>query len=185
MQPAQPEPPSHARRSTCPMATSRTPTRIASRSPPSCAAPSRDPPYWQGRHPDHTSRHGLRSCFVSGLAKVETPGEPNPPHRPFKILYASLYADVRPTFVVDITPAMSRNLRVSAYGNASLFPKKRFANAPSPRRALRLLAVRLRRPFVQKELVEDTCCLLSRLVSGLSSRRPGALPHKLHHSSVT
>src|SRR5712691_10959790 len=26
-----------------------------------------------------------------------------PPHRPFKIIYASLYYDVRPTFVVDIT----------------------------------------------------------------------------------
>lgn len=26
------------------------------------------------------------------------------PHRPFKIIYASLYYDVRPTFVVDITP---------------------------------------------------------------------------------
>ena len=26
-----------------------------------------------------------------------------PPHRPFKIIYATLYYDVRPTFVVDIT----------------------------------------------------------------------------------
>ena len=25
------------------------------------------------------------------------------PHRPFKIIYATLYYDVRPTFVVDIT----------------------------------------------------------------------------------
>jgi len=26
-----------------------------------------------------------------------------PPHRPFKIIYATMYYDVRPTFVVDIT----------------------------------------------------------------------------------
>ena len=48
---------------------------------------------------------------MSGLAKVETPGEQNLPHRPFKILYASLYADVRPTFVVDITPYVEERLR--------------------------------------------------------------------------
>src|SRR5437899_4834194 len=44
-------------------------------------------PYWQGRHPDHytTGTLGYEACFVSGLAKVETPGEAHPPHRPFKI----------------------------------------------------------------------------------------------------
>ena len=30
-------------------------------------------------------------------------GESSAPHRPFKILYATLYYDVRPTFVVDIS----------------------------------------------------------------------------------
>src|ERR1700750_227323 len=56
-------------------------------------------PYWQGRHPDHytAATLGYEACFVSGLAKVETPGEATLPHRPFKILYASLYAEVRPT----------------------------------------------------------------------------------------
>ena len=39
-------------------------------------------------------------CFLAGLAKLDAPGEP---HRPFKIVYATLYYDVRPTFVVDIT----------------------------------------------------------------------------------
>ena len=37
-------------------------------------------------------------------------GEPLAPHRPFKIIYATLYYDVRPTFVVDITHSLSRNL---------------------------------------------------------------------------
>ena len=69
-------------------------------------------PYWQGRHPDHytTATLGYEACFVSGLSKIETPGG-HPPHRPFKILYASLYADVRPTFIVDITPFVEQRLQ--------------------------------------------------------------------------
>jgi len=84
-------------------------------------------PYWKGRHPDHytCSVLGYEACFLAGLAKLDpgtalddTPGasrERRPldkrqdagaaklaPHRPFKIVYATLYYDVRPTFVVDI-----------------------------------------------------------------------------------
>ena len=33
------------------------------------------------------------------------------PHRPFKIIYATLYYDVRPTFVVDITEQFETRLR--------------------------------------------------------------------------
>jgi bacillithiol biosynthesis deacetylase BshB1 len=68
-------------------------------------------PYWQGRHPDHytASTLGYQACFVAGLAKVETG---TAPYRPFKILYASLYADVRPTFVVDITDSMPIRIAV-------------------------------------------------------------------------
>lgn len=75
-------------------------------------------PYWKGRHPDHytASVLGYEACFLAGLGKLD-PGrrppvgdkgrieeklEPLPPHRPFKIIYATLYYDVRPTFVVDI-----------------------------------------------------------------------------------
>jgi LmbE family N-acetylglucosaminyl deacetylase len=90
-------------------------------------------PYWQGRHPDHytASVLGYEASFLAGLGKLaistqsplsETSGghgfsradstRPDgtalaadglSPHRPFKIIYASLYHDVRPTFVVDIT----------------------------------------------------------------------------------
>ena len=75
-------------------------------------------PYWQGRHPDHysCSTLGYEACFLAGLTKLSfedvIPSErgganrvegPLPPHRPFKIIYATLYFDVRPTFVVDIT----------------------------------------------------------------------------------
>ena len=79
-------------------------------------------PYWQGRHPDHStaSTLGYEACFQAGLAKLQIPptpispqhaamrsSEPDPPtlppHRPFKIIYSTLYFDVRPTFVVDIS----------------------------------------------------------------------------------
>ena len=80
-------------------------------------------PYWKGRHPDHytASTLGYEACFLAGLAKLDVghqtsdlgPQTPDgnggrrdagaTPHRPFKIVYASLYYDVRPTFVVDIS----------------------------------------------------------------------------------
>lgn len=63
-------------------------------------------PYWKGRHPDHytASILGYEACFLAGLAKLDTgTGTSLPPHRPFKIIYATLYYDVRPTFVVDIS----------------------------------------------------------------------------------
>lgn len=64
-------------------------------------------PYWKGRHPDHytCSILGYEACFLSGLAKLDLPDPANslPPHRPFKIVYATLYYDIRPTFVVDIS----------------------------------------------------------------------------------
>src|ERR1700752_887159 len=72
-------------------------------------------PYWVGRHPDHytTSTLGYEACFLSGLAKLETGGAP---WRPFKIVYASLYADVCPTFVVDIGPYIEdRHRALMAY----------------------------------------------------------------------
>ena len=82
-------------------------------------------PYWKGRHPDHytASVLGYEACFLAGLAKLDPKkalsSQPSAvseqtadlghqtsnfsPHRPFKILYATLYYDVRPTFVVDIS----------------------------------------------------------------------------------
>jgi len=73
-------------------------------------------PYWKGRHPDHytCSTLGYEACFLAGLAKlgVGSPGSgvrdgndisTLAPHRPFKIVYATLYYDIRPTFVVDIS----------------------------------------------------------------------------------
>src|SRR5213075_2468068 len=72
-------------------------------------------PYWEGRHPDHytSSKLGYEACFLAGLAKLDLPGKP---HRPFKIIYATLYYDIRPSFVVDITSQFEKRLEaVYAY----------------------------------------------------------------------
>ncbi len=131
-------------------------------------------PYWTARHPDHStcSVLGYEACFLAGLRKLETcgeGGEPQAPHRPFKIVYASLYADVRPSFVVDITPYIEdRHRALMAYGSqygdqpagAGLFVpeaeirERTFAEA---RHYGLLGGVRYGEPFVQKEvgLVDD------------------------------
>ena len=64
-------------------------------------------PYWEARHPDHyhASTLGYEGCFLAGLKQVPIEGEA---YRPFKILYATSFADVRPTFVVDITKEFER-----------------------------------------------------------------------------
>ena len=125
-------------------------------------------PYWQARHPDHAvfAQLGYEACFLSGLAKIDTGSAP---HRPFKIVYASLYQDVRPSFVVDITPFVEqRHAALMAYqsqyanqeAGSALFVaeeeirERTFAEA----RHYGLLAgVRFGEPFVQKEvgLVDD------------------------------
>jgi bacillithiol biosynthesis deacetylase BshB1 len=125
-------------------------------------------PYWQARHPDHAmvATLGYEACFLSGLKKMDAGAEP---HRPFKIVYASLYADVRPSFVVDITPFIEQRHRAlmayrSQYANqqagSGLFVpeeeirERTFAEA----RHYGLLAgVKYGEPFVQKEvgLVDD------------------------------
>jgi bacillithiol biosynthesis deacetylase BshB1 len=125
-------------------------------------------PYWQARHPDHstTAALGYEACFLSGLAKVETG---TMPHRPFKIVYASLYADVRPCFVVDITPFIEqRHAALMAYrsqyanqaaGGGLFVPEEeiRERTLAEARHYGLLAGVRYGEPFVHKEvgLVDD------------------------------
>ncbi len=125
-------------------------------------------PYWEARHPDHAivATLGYQACFLSGLKKVETGAEP---FRPFKIIYASLYADVRPSFVVDITPFIEqRHLALMAYrsqyanqqaGGALFVPEEeiRERTLAEARHYGLLAGVRYGEPFVQKEvgLVDD------------------------------
>jgi N-acetylglucosamine malate deacetylase 1 len=81
-------------------------------------------PYWEGRHPDHytAARLGYEACFVAGLKNYPLAGEA---FRPFKILYAAAYADVRPTFAVDITRQYDRRRQaILAYASQFNPPKR-------------------------------------------------------------
>lgn len=127
-------------------------------------------PYWKARHPDHATaaKLGYEACFVAGLSKVQM-GSEAAPHRPFKILYASLYADVRPSMVVDITPYMEQRFSAlmayrSQYDNQNagsriFVPREEIRERTfSMARFYGLLGgVRYAEPFVQKEvgLVND------------------------------
>jgi N-acetylglucosamine malate deacetylase 1 len=90
-------------------------------------------PYWEGRHPDHTtaSKLGYQACFIAGLKNYSLAGEA---FRPFKILYASAYADAPPTFAVDITAQYDRRRRaILAYKSQFSPPKKeRYSKVPIP-----------------------------------------------------
>ncbi len=139
-------------------------------------------PYWKGRHPDHYTCSGLgyEACFLAGLAKLdletgaplETANrkrEAFPPHRPFKIVYATLYYDIRPAFVVDITEQFEARLQsILVYksqftdqdAGRDIFPAQEEirARVESMARFYGMLAgVKYGEPFVQKEvgLVED------------------------------
>ncbi len=155
-------------------------------------------PYWKGRHPDHytCSVLGYEACFLAGLAKLtlgsqlppfnprtsdlgpqtsapdsrrETGATGLAPHRPFKILYATLYYDVRPTFVVDISAQFEGKFAsILAYtsqfsdqeAGKDLFPAhdEIRARVESMARFYGMLGgVTYAEPFLQKEvgLVED------------------------------
>jgi len=125
-------------------------------------------PYWKGRHPDHytCSTLGYEACFLAGLKKLDIPA---PPHRPFKIIYATLYYDIRPTFVVDISAQFEQKLAsIFAYksqfsdqeAGKDLFPafNEIRARVESMARFYGALGgVTYAEPFIQKEigLVDD------------------------------
>jgi N-acetylglucosamine malate deacetylase 1 len=134
-------------------------------------------PYWKGRHPDHytASTLGYEACFLAGLAKLDLgvdsrqDARATTPHRPFKIIYATLYYDVRPTFVVDITELFETRFQaLMAYksqfsdqeAGKDLFPAQAeiHARIEAMARFYGLLGgVTYAEPFVQKEvgLVDD------------------------------
>lgn len=144
-------------------------------------------PYWQGRHPDHytAATLGYEACFASGLAKLEIQGTDGDeasrqpaatsstnslaPHRPFKVIYASLYFDVRPTFVVDISEQFEARFQsLMAYktqfsdqeAGKGIFPAQAEIRARIEAMARfygMLGGVDFAEPFIQKEvgLVDD------------------------------
>jgi len=154
--------------------------------------------YWKGRHPDHytASVLGYEACFLAGLAKLDLgprtsdlsrhqqaelrAGRPQEsrqdagatklaPHRPFKIVYATLYYDIRPSFVVDISAQFEAKFAsILAYksqfsdqeAGKDLFPAHAEIRARVEAMARfygMLGGVTYAEPFLQKEvgLVED------------------------------
>jgi bacillithiol biosynthesis deacetylase BshB1 len=119
-------------------------------------------PYWEARHPDHyrAGELGYEACFLAGLKKLDPQSEP---HRPFKVIYASLYANVTPSFVVDISAQFERRMAAllayrSQYGAAGegsgLFPDEmeiRDRLGSVARFYGNLIGVRYGEPFVVKE----------------------------------
>jgi LmbE family N-acetylglucosaminyl deacetylase len=96
-----------------------------------------------------------------------------PPHRPFKIIYATLYYDVRPTFVVDVTAQFETRLQAlmaytSQYSDQEagrgIFPAHAEIRARVDAMARHygmLAGVTYAEPFLQKEvgLVEDVMAI--------------------------
>jgi bacillithiol biosynthesis deacetylase BshB1 len=81
-------------------------------------------PYWEGRHPDHYTSAilGFEACFVAGLKNYPLAGEA---FRPFKIIYAAAYANVMPTFAVDITNQYERRKRAILCYESQFKPAKK------------------------------------------------------------
>jgi bacillithiol biosynthesis deacetylase BshB1 len=119
-------------------------------------------PYWEGRHPDHyrAAEIGYEACFLAGLKKLDQYTEP---HRPHKIIYSSIYANVTPSFVVDISRYFEKRMESlfayrSQYGaveeGQTLFPDE-----PETRERLaaiarfygNLIGVKYGEPFAVKE----------------------------------
>jgi N-acetylglucosamine malate deacetylase 1 len=127
-------------------------------------------PYWEARHPDHynASTLGYEGCFLAGLQQLPLEGEP---HRPFKILYSTAYATVRPTFVVDITPQYEQRRRAILAFGSQFRPKNSERKSrvflaidrleeemnQLARHYGQMIGVKYGEPFLQKELmkVED------------------------------
>ena len=119
-------------------------------------------PYWEGRHPDHyrASEIGYEACFLAGLKKLDQYTEP---HRPHKIVYSSIYANVTPSFVVDISRHFEKRMESlfayrSQYGaaqeGADLFPGEqeiRERLAAIARFYGNLIGVKYGEPFAVKE----------------------------------
>jgi len=122
-------------------------------------------PYWEARHPDHyrAGELAFEACFLAGLKKLD---EETEPHRPFKVIYSSLYANVIPSFVVDISAQFDRRMQAllaykSQYGDgqpgSDLFPSQteiRERLAAIARFYGNQIGVKYGEPFVVKETMK-------------------------------
>jgi bacillithiol biosynthesis deacetylase BshB1 len=136
-------------------------------------------PYWQARHPDHyhASTLGYEGCFLAGLKQLPIEGEP---YRPFKILYSTSYADVRPTFVVDITKEFEQRRKAILAFSSQFRSAKRQAHSKVflaidrledemnqlARHYGQMIGVKYGEPFLTKELtqIEDVVAMTVRSI---------------------
>jgi len=136
-------------------------------------------PYWEARHPDHyhASTLGYEGCFLAGLKQLPLEGEP---YRPFKILYATSFEGMLPTFIVDVTKQYETRRRAilafrSQFRPARSERKQRVYLAIDeldPKMDLlarhygQMIGVKYGEPFLQKELmaVEDIVALPVRSI---------------------
>jgi LmbE family N-acetylglucosaminyl deacetylase len=122
-----------------------------------------------GNQATEASVSGGENVLGAGRSRDSRQDAGATPHRPFKIVYATLYYDVRPTFVVDITEQFEARFQsLMAYktqfsdqeAGKDLFPgqKEIRARVEAMARFYGMLGgVELAEPFLQKEvgLVED------------------------------
>jgi len=137
-------------------------------------------PYWEGRHPDHVaaSRIGYEACWLAGLKQLDLGA---PPHRPFKILYSTLYDEtgrVQPTFILDISRDYARRARAIACYRSQFAGPQRQRGIHIPLTGLEerlevacryfgeLIGVRYGEPYLTRELpaVEDIVRLPARSI---------------------
>ena len=136
-------------------------------------------PYWEARHPDHyhASALGYEGCFLAGLKQLPLEGEP---YRPFKILYATSFEGMAPSFVVDITKQYEQRRKAILAYRSQFRPAKSERKqrvylaideldsrmALLARRNGDLIGVKYGEPFLQKELmqVEDVVELSVRSI---------------------
>ena len=119
-------------------------------------------PYWEARHPDHYHAGAIAfdASFLAGLRKLDPETQPA---RPFKVIYSSMYANVTPSFVVDISSQFERRMEslfcyASQYGvqdaASGMFPNEseiRERLAAIARFYGNLIGVKYGEPFVVKE----------------------------------
>jgi len=91
-------------------------------------------PFWEARHPDHyhASTLAYEGCFLAGLKQLPLEGEP---YRPFKLLYATSFEGMPPTFIVDISKQYDTRRR------AILAYRSQFRPAKSERKQRVFLAI--------------------------------------------
>ena len=136
-------------------------------------------PYWEARHPDHyhASTLGYEGCFLAGLKQLPIEGEP---HRPFKILYATSFEGMPPTFIVDVTKQYEARRRAILAYSSQFRPAKSERKQKvylaidelDPKMDLlarhfgQMIGVKYGEPFLQKELmaVDDVVALPVRSI---------------------